>query len=217
MKTMATEAVAERLGHDGGLAPAPRAPSADALSAGFQLGYIARFGLAVIAGATAAGLVVCGLLAGDLGTYAQNVTIINGVQEWVFAAAALSALIQLALTGVLASALALVASHKVAGPTVRLVRALRGIGEGKLPGPVRFRHGDQVGRLEGDFNALARLLRQRHQRLVRNLDEARDAQEELRRLLRGQASGQERPAAARELRRRADELARLLADAAGTE
>jgi hypothetical protein len=159
----------------------------------------------MLLGAFAAGLVVCAVLASDLGTYAQNVSILSNVQKWEVGAAILSALIQVALTGALVGGLALLASHKVAGPMVRLVGALRGIVQGRLPDPVAFRRGDQVGKVEDEFNEVSRLIRVRHE----------SAQTRLRREL-DAPGGAERRAAARDLRERADELAALLADAAGS-
>jgi hypothetical protein len=211
---MATQATAkvERLP---AAADPGRVPSAHAVSAGFRCGYIVKFAVAVACGSLAAGLVACALLASELGTYAQNMTIISGARAWVVGAAAVSALVQIALTGVLVTVLALLASHKVAGPTVRVARALRGVAQGRLPGPVRFRHGDQVGKLESHFNEVSRVLCERHERVERALDRVQSAERDLCRVLGEPAAPEEQRAAARTLRERASELAGLLADIGG--
>lgn len=186
-----------------------RRPRAHAVSPGFRASYVVRLGLVVLSGAFAAGLVLCALLASNLGSYAQNVTIITGMQKWVGGAAALSALIQLALTGGLVGVLALLTSHKVAGPVARLGGLLRGVAEGRLPAPVAFRRGDQVGKVESEFNQLTRLLRERHEALQRQVRQAQGAVRELQSALRN-PSGDARRAAAEDVLARASELASLL-------
>ena len=186
--------------------------SARAVSAGFQCRYFLRLAAAVACGAIVAGAIVYALLASDLGGYAESVTVLAGVRQSVLAAAVLSGLIQLVVTGTLAVVLALLASHKIAGPAARLLGCLRSVSQGRLPGAVHFRQGDQVGRLEDCFNDVSRALTGRHERLVRKLDDVRAAEDDLRR---ASGSPEDQQAAGRRLRERADELARLLASAAG--
>jgi len=190
--------------------PASEAP-AYGVSAGYRIRYIVRFGVVVLCGAVAAGAIAYALLASDLGDYAENLTIVSGVRQSVAGAAAVSALVQAALAGAVVTALALFASHKVAGPVTRLIRCFRDAARGALPGPVHFRKGDQVGKLEDRFNTIGRLLTLRHERLRQKLEDVRAAAQELRRV---QGDPAARQAAAQELRERSSELARLLAGAA---
>lgn len=189
--------------------------SAHAVDAAFQLGFVIKLGLAVVCGAAVAGMVAYAVLAKDLGSYAQNVTIISRVQRSVAAAALLSALIQVGVTGLIVTVLVLLASHKIAGPTVRLVRMLREVREGKLPGLVRFRRDDQVGKLETRFNEVSCMLSERHEHLRRRLDGVRSAGRELRYALRKPEDRKECRAAAKRLRDRASELASSLAAIGG--
>ena len=190
-------------------------PSAHAVDAAFQIGFVVKLALAVACGSILAGVVAYAVLAKDLGSYAQNPAIISGVQGSVLTAAALSALIQVAVTGLIVTVLALFASHRIAGPTIRLVRLLRGVSDGRLPGHVRFRQGDQTGRLESRFNEVSRLLSERHELLTHQLEVARSAERELRQALAKAGAGGESLAAARRLREEAGVLARRLAAIAG--
>ena len=69
-------------------------------------------------------------------------------------AAALSGLIHVVRTGIVSIFLALFASHKIVGPTVRLVRLLREVGQGRLLRAVNFRRGDPAAPLAAHFNAV---------------------------------------------------------------
>jgi methyl-accepting chemotaxis protein len=197
------------------VAPAEQEISAHAVSGGFQLRYVARLAAAVACGAAAACALLYVLLARQLGDYAQNMTIISAVRNGVLGASILSALLQVVLTGAVVAALALFASHKIAGPTVRLTRTLGRVAQGALPGPVRFRRDDQVGTLEGHFNEVSLALRARHEALTRRLEEVRSAEARLRAALGEPEAREERQAAARQLRERVGELASLLAKLGG--
>lgn len=109
------------------------------------------------------------------------------------------------------SALALAASHRIAGPTVRLVRLLRGMANGNLPEPVHFRSCDQTGRLAACFNRVGERLRERHAAVVDQLAGMRSSYGALEHTLEEPETSQECLQAAREFRRRAGALADRLA------
>ena len=181
--------------------------SARALDAAFRFQYELRLGLALATGATVATLTVYLMLAADLTDYARSLLTLSAVRSMVLAAAGVSGLIQLAIAGGLVALLALFASHKIAGPTVRLVSLLRIIGAGKLPGPVHFRAGDQTGRLASHFNRVTERLASRHTDVVDQIAGLRNACAELQSVLAVPGTGEQRPALADEIRQRADALA----------
>jgi len=185
-------------------------PSGQALDGSFRFQYAIRLGLALAAGAAASTLTVYALLAADLGDYAQGVTTISSVRSMVFAAAALSGLIQLTVGGLLVSALALVASHKIAGPTVRLVRVVRAMADGVLPEPVHFRGCDQTGHLATHFKRVCERIAERHAEVVDQLAALCIAHEEIEHTLEELNSREECSRMAREICQRADTLARRL-------
>lgn len=135
--------------------------SAHAVSVSFRLRYLIRLSVVLTLGALLSGLAVYLILARDLDTYARSIAVIRGTREVVVGAAVLSGLIQVVVTGLLVVVIALLASHKIVGPTVRLERLLKGAAAGRLSERARFRWGDQLGRLEDGFNRLlARFVRQ---------------------------------------------------------
>ena len=184
--------------------------SAHPLDASFRFHYAIRFGLTLAAGAAASTLTVYAVLGADLGDYAQGVTTISSVRSMVLTAAALSGLIQLVLTGILVAALALFASHRIAGPMVRLARLLRAIADGRLPDPVQFRGGDQTGRLATHFNRVSERLAKRHAGLFEPLGALRSSLDELERFLTPTGTGERGPLLAREVCESADALAHNL-------
>jgi methyl-accepting chemotaxis protein len=148
----------------------------------FRFGYAIRLGLALACGAVASTLTVYLWLASDLGTYGQSFAIVSSVRRLVLGAAAVSGLIQLLVAGLLVAAFALIASHKLAGPTVRLERLLHGMAEGQLPGSLHFRDGDQAGQLAAGFNRLSQALHERHAQAREELDELRSSHREIQRM-----------------------------------
>ncbi|NIA12675.1 MAG: hypothetical protein GWP08_01250 [Nitrospiraceae bacterium] len=72
-----------------------------------------------------------------------------------------SAAAQVVLVGGLIAGLAVLASHKIAGPLVRLDHNLRKLAEGSLNQTLRFRRGDQDRSLPAAFEALRVRLRDR--------------------------------------------------------
>lgn len=170
----------ERLSHEDS---AVQEKMAHAVSLGFQLSYVLRLGLAIFLGSVAAGAIVYVLLAETLGNYGQSITIISETRESVLGAALLSGLAQVTFTGLIVIVLALFASHKVAGPATRVVRSFRELAKGQLPGPAKFRKGDQVGKLESQFNRVSQMLFQRHESLVQSVKEIEQAEQELRQAL----------------------------------
>jgi len=189
--------------------PAPADDTAaHAVGLGFLCRCFVRLAATVACGAAVAGAIVYALLASDLGDYAESLTVLSRVRQSVVGAAAVSGVVQIVVTCTLVAVIALLASHKVAGPLARMIGCLRGVAQGRLPGPIRLRRGDQVGRLESRFNEVSRALAERHEALMLKVADVRDAEQALRR-----ASGEpeERRAAAQRLRDRAAELASLLA------
>ncbi len=181
--------------------------SAHALGACFRFHYAIRLGLTLAAGAAVSTLTVYAVLSADLGDYAEGVTTISSVRSMVLAAAALSGLIQLVLTGILVAALALFASHKIAGPMVRLARLLRAVADGRLPDRVQFRSGDQTGRLAAHFNRIGERLAERHAGVVEPLGALRSSLDELERFLGQSGGGEQGRLLAREICESADALA----------
>ena len=213
---MATEPMTDEEGIHGVRTPGHgEGRTAQALDAGFQVGFLVRFGLAIALGAAVGGAAVYALLSRDLGSYVESPTVITGVQRTVWGAAALSVLVQAVLSGVIVTSLALLASHKIVGPTVRLARLLREVCRGKLPGHVRFRRGDQAGRLETQFNEVIRLIHERHRFVRARVEGVHSAAEELHWALQKGGADVEAREAAKRLRERATELARGLAGGSG--
>lgn len=180
--------------------------SAHALAAPFRIGFLVKVGVTVICAAAVAGAVVYAVLAEDLGTYAQSFVVINRVQKLVVGTSVLSALIQIVLIGAPITALVLFASHKIAGPLVRLTGCFRRAREGVLPAPVCFRTGDQVGRVEARFNDVSRAIAARHDEVKRRLARLRAAEEELAACVEAPADRDSRLAAARRVQECAGEL-----------
>ena len=131
--------------HPSSAAPLDGRESTNAVSVVFQLRYLIRVGLTITCGVAVSMAITHFVLTRDLGTYDQSISIISSVRGLIMGSATISGLIQLGLFGILIAALALFASHKIVGPTVRVERLLREIGSGPLPGPIRFRRDDQVG------------------------------------------------------------------------
>ena len=196
-------------------ARAQGAEGAEALARAFRLGYAAKLALAIVVGAAVAIAVVYAALAEDLGTFAQNAAIIGRTRQSVIAAATISGLLHVVLTGSVAIFLALFASHRIAGPTVRLARVLREVGDGKLPCELRLRAGDQVEPLAARFNEVCQALYDRHEAMKQKLESVRAAEVSLRQMADAAGSGEECRTAADELRAQADELSQLLSATCG--
>jgi len=189
--------------------------SAHAVETAFRVRFLVRIGVTIVCGAAVAGAVVYAILAEDLGSYAQSYAIISRTQKLVIGASALSGLIQIVLVGVPVMLLALLASHSIVGPLARLAGCFRRAAQGELPGTVRFRRGDQVGRIEAQFNAVSEAIAARHEEIGRQLDSLRAAEREMRGALEGTDDPEKRLAAVALFRARADELARKIAAIAG--
>lgn len=155
---MATDPVQESAARDGNAAP--RAPGA--IELGFQLRFIAKTGALMAAGA----FVPVGILWIVTSRFAANTyfEIFRDLSDlhikllWV---SVFSAAGQFLLVGLVASAIALFASHRVAGPLIRLEHALRELASGNLAVKLQFRRGDQDKSLPIAFHSACRTLHRR--------------------------------------------------------
>lgn len=66
-------------------------------------------------------------------------------------------------------------SHRVAGPLLRFRRYLRGVGEGDLSHPIRFRNGDYLGQEARAASNMVESLRMRIERMETRLERANAA------------------------------------------
>jgi methyl-accepting chemotaxis protein len=178
-------------------------------STAFRLDYALRLGLALVVGASLSVITVYLLLASELGSYEQSFLVVSSVRRLTLGAAVASGLVQLVVAGLLVAAIALVASHKLAGPTIRLERMLETMAEGRLPGALRFRSGDQTGLLGASFNQLAQTLEERHAHLGHDLEALRAAYASVEHAL-GNPGGPEVGGSVQDLCSRAEALAREL-------
>ncbi|MBI5095234.1 MAG: methyl-accepting chemotaxis protein [Candidatus Hydrogenedentes bacterium] len=114
---------------------------------------------------------------------------------------------QLLLVGILVSGVALYASHRIAGPLIRLEHGLRGLAQGDLTAKLQFRRGDQDRSLPGAFDALREDVSQR-------VATARDTARDLRQLVDDAKTRSWTTAEAEPLLRRIQEDAKRLRQAA---
>lgn len=97
----------------------------------------------------------------EANTYMEVLYNINRFQLSLLQVTVLSAAGQVLLAGVLIAVIALLASHKIAGPLIRFERYVHALGEGNLRQKVTFRKGDQNISLPDTFNKLCERLRKR--------------------------------------------------------
>lgn len=130
-----------------------------AIELGFQLRFIAKTGLLMAVGA----LVPVGILWIVTSRFAANTyfEVFRNLSDlhikllWV---SVFSATGQFLLVGLLASAIALFASHRIAGPLIRLEYALKDLAGGNLAVKLQFRQGDQNKSLPVAFHMACRTL-----------------------------------------------------------
>jgi HAMP domain-containing protein len=128
----------------------------------FQIRLAMKVGLVVVLSMSLAALMFYFLTPRQVaGSYLEGFWGLNEVRLALLRITIFSGAAQLALSGLLISGVALFASHKIAGPLIRLARCLRRLAEGNIHQTISFRKGDQDQPLASAFNDLCRRWRQR--------------------------------------------------------
>ncbi len=156
----------------------------------FQAGLMLRVVVLLLVGALVPAIVFWFRTA-DLSaaTYAEALRDVSALRMALVRVTVLSMAGQLFFAGLLMAGVALLASHKIAGPLVRVERCVRGVGEGNLRQSISFRQGDQDKSLPVAFRALCA-------RLSARVTAAEGVAEDLRALrdeLKGHSSAEELP------------------------
>ena len=129
---------------------------------GFQIRLMVKVGLLLAAGVLLTALVFWVFAVRlEAHTYVEALQDINEFRLALLYVTILSALGQVALVGALIAVVALLASHKIAGPLIRFGRCLDMLADGDLRQKVGFRRGDQDQSLPQAFHALSQRLRGR--------------------------------------------------------
>jgi len=132
----------------------------------FEPGFIAtlliRTGASMMLGSAiaAAGFLWLTPAATDQG-YAASVLAFERLYETLVPLTLFFFILQFLVSGALLFLGGLLASHKIAGPLVRVERALNQLADGNLSVELAFRRGDQTGPLKQSFEALQGRIKQR--------------------------------------------------------
>lgn len=129
---------------------------------GFRVRLMVKVGATLAIGALAPTCIFWALTADLVAhTYGDALADLSEFKLALARLALLSAGLQTALVGLLVIAVALLASHKISGPSIRFKRSIRQLAEGDFRQTVVFRHGDQDRSLPQAFHRLLERLRGR--------------------------------------------------------
>lgn len=137
-------------------------PNSPPIALGFALRLVLKVGLLLVGGVMLLSAVFWALTAQmEANSYNEALQNIDETRLALVRVTVLSALGQVVVMGGVIAAVALLASHKIAGPLIRFERQVRDLAEGNFRQRIQFRKGDQNQSLTGAFDALSGRLRQR--------------------------------------------------------
>ena len=123
----------------------------------YMASFVFKLSAIISVGFGISGLIIIILLNRKIGpTYLDGISTLSQLRAWLPFILSITAFVQAAALCIIAVFAALLWSHGIAGPLVRLKRALRDLAQGKsLKGPITFRNDDQLHGLAGAFSEMA--------------------------------------------------------------
>ncbi|RLB25540.1 MAG: hypothetical protein DRG71_03830 [Deltaproteobacteria bacterium] len=126
----------------------------------FQISFILKFCLLVLAGVIVSSALIILLTRGTLtSTFVNSKLTIQSTASVILPALLYTNLITLGLVTVATIVVTLFVSHKIAGPLYRLEKELKAIGDGDLTRQISLRRKDQVTRLARSLDEAVNQLR----------------------------------------------------------
>ncbi len=158
----------------------------------FELRFLVKLCLLVIAGMTGITLFLKYLTSRDLGPdYGPAFSAIYNLKQELFPLI-FASFYSIFILAVVAAAIAVISmfySHKIAGPMYRIERNLEAIGAGDLTVQTRFRGNDQLLRLAEEINDATRSLNHKVRNVADAFEEVKRAEKGLRALVDGKGAG----------------------------
>ena len=150
----------------------------------FQIKFLLKFLLAVLIAFVTASLILYLLVNGKLGeTYFSSINFLNYLNRNLIKYLLYSLSFQFIFIALLTLFITLFASHRIAGPLIRLEKICRQIGQGELPASLRIRAKDQIKGLAQSMAHFIQELRRRIKNIVVHKENIEEMEHRINRLL----------------------------------
>ena len=126
----------------------------------YQLRFVTRLFMAVLAVAAVSSLIATGLLSASM--YQPDLP--QQTLVYCFVSIALTLLVELLISIPVIWVLGIRQSHRIVGPMNRLKKMIEAIGNGDFSQRITLRHGDALEDLAKSLNAMTESLQKRHSR-----------------------------------------------------